>query len=91
MYDLMCNGPTYMADLHLNRVLNMEPSDPEAETLPPEAVRVGTCGLMFIVDLTKIPLLVVKSRFRGQKAPGSKHYSNEDPPCIWVRCTLNHA
>ncbi|GBO02250.1 hypothetical protein AVEN_89404-1 [Araneus ventricosus] len=33
-YDLTCNKPKHMADLQWNRVSNMEPSGPEAETLP---------------------------------------------------------
>ncbi|GBO12944.1 hypothetical protein AVEN_210739-1 [Araneus ventricosus] len=34
MYDLTCNRPTCTADLQGNRVSRLEPSDPEAETLP---------------------------------------------------------
>ncbi|GBN00848.1 hypothetical protein AVEN_89216-1 [Araneus ventricosus] len=33
-FDLMFNKPTYTADLQWNRVSNLEPSGPKAETLP---------------------------------------------------------
>ncbi|GBM83735.1 hypothetical protein AVEN_256561-1 [Araneus ventricosus] len=33
-YDLTCISPAYMVGLQWNRVLRMEPSDPEADTLP---------------------------------------------------------
>ncbi|GBM48383.1 hypothetical protein AVEN_103568-1 [Araneus ventricosus] len=32
-YDFTCNRPIYTADLWCNRVSNLEPSGPEAETL----------------------------------------------------------
>ncbi|GBM22983.1 hypothetical protein AVEN_172331-1 [Araneus ventricosus] len=32
-YDLACNRSTYKTDLRWNRVSNLEPSSPEAETL----------------------------------------------------------
>ncbi|GBL85758.1 hypothetical protein AVEN_193202-1 [Araneus ventricosus] len=32
-YDLTCKRPTYTADLQCNRVSNLEPSGPKAETL----------------------------------------------------------
>ncbi|GBL89048.1 hypothetical protein AVEN_255191-1 [Araneus ventricosus] len=33
--------------------------------------------------------LVVSSRLRGRRVPGSKPDSTEEPPCKWVWCTLN--
>ncbi|GBM46855.1 hypothetical protein AVEN_216569-1 [Araneus ventricosus] len=33
-YDLTCNRPIYREDIQWNRVTNMEPSSPEAESLP---------------------------------------------------------
>ncbi|GBL72677.1 hypothetical protein AVEN_127924-1 [Araneus ventricosus] len=32
--DFTCNTPTFLADLLWNRVSNLEPSNPETETLP---------------------------------------------------------
>ncbi|GBM75666.1 hypothetical protein AVEN_45554-1 [Araneus ventricosus] len=42
-YDLACNRPPYTADLQWNRVSNLEPSGPKAETLP-----LGHRGLPFL-------------------------------------------
>ncbi|GBL79016.1 hypothetical protein AVEN_48972-1 [Araneus ventricosus] len=33
-YDLTCNRPRYAADVQWNRVSNLEPFGPDAETLP---------------------------------------------------------
>ncbi|GBM24716.1 hypothetical protein AVEN_254935-1 [Araneus ventricosus] len=33
-YDLTCNRPRCAADLQWNRISNLEPSSPDAETLP---------------------------------------------------------
>ncbi|GBN15459.1 hypothetical protein AVEN_133020-1 [Araneus ventricosus] len=38
-YDLTCSRTAYTADLQWNRVLNLEPSGPEAETRTPRPLR----------------------------------------------------
>ncbi|GBM57579.1 hypothetical protein AVEN_85446-1 [Araneus ventricosus] len=35
-------------------------------------------------------VLVVRSRFRGRRVPGSKPDSTEDPSCMWACCVINH-
>ncbi|GBM89339.1 hypothetical protein AVEN_175783-1 [Araneus ventricosus] len=45
--------------------------------------------LLGLFDLRGPGDLVVRSRLRGRRAPGSKPYSTEDRPCMRACCTLN--
>ncbi|GBO07847.1 hypothetical protein AVEN_74864-1 [Araneus ventricosus] len=45
--NLMCTSPAYMVVLWWNRVPNLEPSDPEAKTLPPGHCSPPNCESKF--------------------------------------------
>ncbi|GBN48991.1 hypothetical protein AVEN_173216-1 [Araneus ventricosus] len=47
--------------------------------------------LRFVDSHRERGVLVVRSRLRSRRVPGSKPDFTGDPPCLWTQCKLNMA